>query len=178
MDSKGWLRIPVRGLDGEVRIPRRRFRCRTCHREVYAADGLLLCGPHRVTRPLTKRVCQLATVEHFTQLPQLVFDQHGVRLAHEELIELVHEVGGQADRLRQAEAQVWLETPPAERVWPTPDVTPPHGCTSAATGSCTAPTSASPIRARAIRTSPTRVSRTFLRRMRLTKAVTLSSIDG
>jgi hypothetical protein len=124
MDSRGWLRITVRGLDGEVRIPRRRYRCPACGREVYAADGLLLCGRHRVTRPLAQRVCQLATVEHFTHLPQLVFDQHHVRLAHDELIELVHDVGGQADRLRQAEAEHWRQTPAEQRVWPESEVCP------------------------------------------------------
>jgi hypothetical protein len=124
MESRGWLRLTVRGLDGEVRVPRRRFRCRECGRNRYAADGLLLCGRHRITRPLAKRVCQLAAIEHFTHLPQLVFDQHGVQLGHEELIELVHDVGGQADRLRRAEAQNWLETPPEQRVWPEPEVTP------------------------------------------------------
>lgn len=42
-----------------------------------------MCGPHCVTRPLARRACQLATVEHCTHLPQLVFDQHGVREADE-----------------------------------------------------------------------------------------------
>lgn len=124
MESRGWLRITMRGLDGDVRVARRRFRCRACGHDVYAGDGLLMCGKHRVTRPLAQRVCQLAAVEHFTHLPQLVFDQHGVQLAHEELIELVHDVGGQADRLRRAEAQKWLETPPEQRVWPEPEVRP------------------------------------------------------
>jgi hypothetical protein len=124
MQSKGWLRITVQGLDGPIRIPRRRCRCRTCGRDLYAGDGLLLCGRHRVTRPLAQRACQLAAIEHFTHLPQLLFDQHGVRLAHEELIELVHDVGGQADRLRRAEAQNWLGTPPEQRVWPEAEVKP------------------------------------------------------
>lgn len=124
MESRGWLRITVQGLDGKVRVPRRRYRCRECGRDLYAADGLLLCGRHRITRALAQRVCQLAAVEHFTHLPQLVFDQHGVQLAHEELLELVHDVGGQADRLRRAEAQNWLETPAEQRMWPAPEVTP------------------------------------------------------
>ena len=124
MQSKGRRRITIRGLDGEVRVPRTRYRCQCCGRDLYAADGLLMCGTHRVTRPLAKRACQLATVEHFTELPQLLFDQHGVRLSHEELIELVHDVGGEADRLRQAEAQVWLRTPAEKRVWPEPEATP------------------------------------------------------
>lgn len=66
----------------------------------------------------------MAAVEHHAQLPQRLFDQHGVRLAHEELIELVREVGGQADRLRQAEARQWLDTPAQQRLWPEPEVQP------------------------------------------------------
>lgn len=124
MQNKGRRRLTMRGLDGDLRVPRTRYHCGTCGQNVYAADGLLMCGRHRVTRPLAQRACQLATVEHFTELPQLLFDQHGVRLSHEELIELVHDVGGEADRLRQAEAQVWLDTPPEQRVWPEPEVAP------------------------------------------------------
>lgn len=124
MDSRGRRWVTVRGLDGEVRVRRHRFRCSQCGQELYPADGLLMCGRHRVTRPLAKRASQLAAVEHFTHLPQLLFDQHGVRLGHEELIELVHDVGEQADRLRRAEAQNWLETPPERRVWPEPEVRP------------------------------------------------------
>ena len=66
----------------------------------------------------------MATVEHLPELPQLLFDQHGVRLCHEELIELVHDVGGEADRLRRADAQLWKETPAPLRQWPAPDVQP------------------------------------------------------
>lgn len=124
MQNRGKVRLTVQGLDGHLRIPRTRYRCSTCGRELYAADGLLLCGRHRVTRPLAKRVCQLAAIEHFTQLPQLVFDQHGVRLSHEEILELAHDVGGQIDRLRRAEVQVWLDTPPPKRTWPQPEVHP------------------------------------------------------
>jgi hypothetical protein len=124
MQNKGRVRITVRGLDGDLRIARTRYRCGRCGREQYAADGLLLCGRHRVTRPLAKRVCQLAAIEHFTQLPQLVFDQHGVRLSHEELLALAHDVGGEADRLRRAEVEVWRSTPAAQRTWPTAEVRP------------------------------------------------------
>lgn len=124
MDNKGRRWITLKGVDGEVRVPRTRYRCERCGGNVYPADGLLMCGRHRVTRPLAKRACQLATVEHFTELPQLLFDQHGVWLSHEELIELVHDVGGQADRWRRAEAEVWLQTPPQKRTWPEPEHTP------------------------------------------------------
>jgi hypothetical protein len=74
MHNRGRARITIQGLDGPVRVARTRYRCARCGREQYAADGLLLCGRHRVTRPLAKRVCQLAAIEHFTQLPQLLFD--------------------------------------------------------------------------------------------------------
>lgn len=124
MQNKGQRRVTLRGLDGDMRVPRTRYRCARCGRDVYPADGLLMCGRHRLTRPLAKRACQLATIEHFTELPRLLFDQHGVRLSHEELIELVHDVGGEADRLRRAEAEVWLHTAPEKRVWPPPAVTP------------------------------------------------------
>lgn len=124
MQNKGRRRITIQGLDGRMRIPRTRYLCRTCQRNLYPADGLLMCGSHRVTRPLAKRACQLAAVEHFTELPQLLFDQHGVHLGHEELIELVHQVGGAAERKRRAEAEVWLNTPLKKRVWPQTVVTP------------------------------------------------------
>jgi hypothetical protein len=124
MQNRGKARLTIHGLDGDLRIPRTRYRCLQCGRELYAADGLLLCGRHRVTRPLAKRVCQLAAIEHFTQLPQLVFDQHGVRLSHEEILDVAHDVGSQIDRLRRAEADVWLDTPPAKRTWPESQVRP------------------------------------------------------
>ena len=94
MENRGRRPLTVHGLDGLMRIGRRRYRCRTCGRECTPADGLLVCGRHRITRPLAKRVCQLATVEHFPRLPQLVFDQHGVCLSQHEILDVVHAVGG------------------------------------------------------------------------------------
>lgn len=122
MHNRGLVPITFQGLDGLLTIRRRRYRCEQCQRNFYPADGPLLCGHHRVTRPLAKKACQLATVEHFTELPQLLFDQHGVRLCHEELIELVHDVGGAADRLRQADAKFWKESSASARQWPTSEV--------------------------------------------------------
>ena len=58
-----------------------------------------------MSRPLAKRVCQLAAVEHFTRLPELVAAQHGVTLCHETMRELAHDVGGAAERMRLAEAR-------------------------------------------------------------------------
>lgn len=124
MNNRGRPGITVQGLDGAVRIHRTRYRCDLCGRSLYPADAELMCGSHRVTRPLGKRACQLATIEHFTELPQLLFDQHGVRLNHEQLVELVHEVGGAAENLRRAEAQHWMDTPSDKRVWPEAEVQP------------------------------------------------------
>lgn len=122
MENRGCRAITLRGLNGPMRIKRTRYRCRNCGRECLPADSLLECGRHRITRPLAKRVCQLATVEHFTRLPQLVFDQHGVCLSHHEILDLVHTVGGAVDALRRAEVQAWAEA--ADKHWPAAQVTP------------------------------------------------------
>lgn len=105
MKNCGLRTIGVLTTCGEVPVLRRRYRCRECGRELHPADARLCCGRHRVSRPLAQRVCQLAAVEHFTRLPELVAAQHGVALCHETVLELVHEVGGAAERLRLAEAQ-------------------------------------------------------------------------
>ena len=102
MANRGRRAITVQGLDGPLRIRRTRYRCRTCGHESTPADGPQTCGRHRLTRPLAKRVCQLATVEHFTRLPQLKFDQHGVRLSHHEMLGVVQDVGGVIDAQRRA----------------------------------------------------------------------------
>ena len=122
MENRGRSAITVQGLDGPQRIVRRRYRCRTCERELYPADGLLEMGRHRITRPLAKRVCQLAAIEHFTRLPQLVFDQHGVRLSHNEIVPLVHDCGGAFESQRRAEVQAWQDA--TDKHWPAPEVTP------------------------------------------------------
>jgi hypothetical protein len=115
MKNCGWRSINVLTTYGEVPVQRRRYRCEKCGHEVYPADAQICCGNHRLTRPLGQRVCQLATVEHFTHLPELVAAQHGVTLGHETILKLVHDVGGAADRLRQAEARLWARErrPPA-----------------------------------------------------------------
>lgn len=122
MRHKGRRPRTLTGLDGELTVRRTRYRCRTCGREQYTAGAEIACGKHRVTRPLAKRVCQLATVEHYTQLDQLVFDQHGVRLSRDEMMQLVHDVGGAADRWRRAEYEAWRAAP--VKNWPQPQVTP------------------------------------------------------
>jgi hypothetical protein len=111
MENRGRRPILLQGLDGPLKILRTRYRCRSCQRESYPADGLLLCGRRRVSGPLAKRVCQLATIEHFTRLPQLLFDQHGVRLSHNEIVPLVHDVGGAVEAERLAEVAAWEHCP-------------------------------------------------------------------
>jgi hypothetical protein len=124
MESRGRRRITVQTLSGEVVVERARYRCRICRGERTPADAQIGCGRHRLTRPLAQRLCQLATVEHFTRLEQLLADQHGVHLGHEEIWEVVHDVGGAAERLRRAEVQAWRECPGLKRSWPEAEVTP------------------------------------------------------
>lgn len=61
---------------------------------------------HAVTVPLARRVCRLATVEHFTQMQDLRLEQHGLRPGHDLMAELVHE----ADRRRRDEAETFERT--------------------------------------------------------------------
>lgn len=105
MKNCGWRTIGVQTIFGEIPVPRRRYCCQGCGRNLYPADAQVCCGRHKLTRPLAQRICQLATIEHFTHLPELVAAQHGVTLSHETLWELVHDVGGAAERLRLAEAR-------------------------------------------------------------------------
>ncbi len=110
MKNCGLRTIGVQTTFGEIPVTRRRYRCERCGRELYPADSQICCGRHKLTRPLAQRVCQLATVEHFTHLPELVTAQHGVTLSHELLLELVHDIGGTAERLRLAEARLSART--------------------------------------------------------------------
>lgn len=124
MESRGRRCLTVQALSGEVVVERTRYRCRICREERTPADAQIACGRHRLTRPLAQRICQLATVEHFTRLEQLLADQHGVHLGHEEILEVVHDVGGAAERLRRADVQSWQESPALQRGWPGAEVTP------------------------------------------------------
>lgn len=124
MNNRGRRSITVISLSGEVPVVRTRYRCKECGRESSPGDEAICCGSHRVTKALAKRVCQLATVQHFTRLEQLLADQHGVHLGHEEMAQIVHEVGGVADQERRQDAQTWRESPPEKRVWPEPEVNP------------------------------------------------------
>jgi len=120
MGSRGRRATTVSTMTGPATYERRRYRCDLCGHEIYAGDADVRCGAHRVTKPLAKRICQLATTEHFTRLPQLVLDQHGIEVGHEEIAEIVHDVGGHADRMRQAQAASFRSGPRAERTWPEP----------------------------------------------------------
>lgn len=124
MGNRGRRTITVATMTGPVVYERRRYRCGQCGHAVYAGDAEILCGSHRVTMPLAKRLCQLATTEHFTRLPCLMADQHGVKLGHEEIAEIVHDVGGHADRTRRAEAVAFRSGPCAKRTWPKPEIKP------------------------------------------------------
>jgi hypothetical protein len=120
MESRGRRCRTVQTLSGEVVVQRKRYRCRFCRAERVPADEQICCGCHRITRPLAQRLCQLATVEHFTRLEQLLADQHGVHLGHEEILEVVHDVGEVAERRRRAEAESWQDSATGNRGWPEP----------------------------------------------------------
>jgi hypothetical protein len=126
MNNRGRRPITVTSLSGEIPVERTRYRCRECGRESTPGDEAICCGTHRVTKALAKRVCQLATLEHYTRLEQLMADQHGVHLGHEEMTQIVHEVGGVADRERRDDAEAWRQCPPEQRVWPKAEVMPPR----------------------------------------------------
>jgi hypothetical protein len=105
MHSRGQRVVTVHSTFGEVLISRRVYRCEACGERSAPVDVRICCGQHRVTMPLAKRACQLATHAHFTELPTLLEDQHHVTLSHDTLIELTHDVGSCAERLRLAEAR-------------------------------------------------------------------------
>lgn len=104
MKNCGWRTMTVVSTFGALPVARRRYRCERCGHEQYPADAAWCCGRHRLTRPLAKRICQLATNEHFPRLPQLLADQHGVTVSADTAMELVHDVGGHLEAVRRAEA--------------------------------------------------------------------------
>ena len=115
----------VMSQSGPVALERNRYRCPTCKAWQTRADGVICCGTRGDrTRHLGRLLCQLATLEHFTRLEQLLLDQHGLHLGHDPMMKLVHDVGGAADAERLAEVQRWREQPPQPRHWPQPEVTP------------------------------------------------------
>lgn len=124
MENRGRRTVTLTSQSGEFTFERTRYRCRVCRRWLIPADAVVCCGRHRVTRLLAQTVCQLATLEHYTRLEQLLADQHGVHLGHDPMMQLVHEVGGVAETRRLAEVARWREQPPEQRIWPEPEVTP------------------------------------------------------
>lgn len=128
--SRGRRLITIKTTFGPITVSRRRYRCCRCGEEMYPADALCRCGRHQVTRPLAKRVCQLATVEHFTRLPSIIAAQHGVDLEHEAILELVHDVGGvaEAQRLMAAQCRVCRDPELGQQI--EPEVRPQRVCVS------------------------------------------------
>lgn len=124
MSSRGKRPVTLTSQSGEVVLHRRRYRCNECGAARYPADESICCGEHRVTRLLARQICQLATLEHFPHLEQTVADQHGVRVGHDLMQQLVVKVGTAADDKRRADAELWRSTPPGSRRWPEPEVRP------------------------------------------------------
>jgi hypothetical protein len=124
MENRGRRCVTVQTLNGDVVVERSRYRCRVCHCHATPADAHLCFGLHRLTKPLAQRLCQLATVEHWTRLEKLVADQHGVHVGHDEILKLVHDAGGEAERQRRAAAKTWQAVPEDRRSWPEPEFTP------------------------------------------------------
>lgn len=132
MSNCGPRIFTLRTTFGEIPVSRSWYHCDRCQRRLAPADAQLCCGRHRLTRPLAQRVCQLATLAHFPELPELLANQHGLALSHHTLVDLVHDVGGCADRLRRAEAALsvkhrapppsLLDRPP-RRIWVSVDGT-------------------------------------------------------
>lgn len=127
MHKNGRRTLHLTALDGKIKLSAPRFRCSKCERERTPTLDDILCGPHRITRPLARRVCQLATTEHFTHLAQRVYDQHGASLSHAQLQQLVLTVGTAAENQRRAEVELKRERlasglrplpPPAAEVLP------------------------------------------------------------
>ena len=124
MQNRGVRCLTIQTVAGEVVIERNRYLCPKCGRYATPADASLCFGKHRISQPLAKRICQLATVEHWTRLEQMLADQHGVHVGHDEMLELVHEAGGEAERQRRSETDAFQAVPADQRIWPEPEQTP------------------------------------------------------
>ena len=124
MKNCGLEAIHVQTMSGKVYLRRRRYRCRVCGRNQHPADATMLFGGHRLTKLVAQRICQLATVEHFTRLEQLMADQHGIAVGHEEMLELVHQAGGAAEAARRVDVESWRDRHRPVEDWPKPLVRP------------------------------------------------------
>ena len=111
MHRKGTRTVTLMSQSGEIEFTRKRYRCPECRCCRTPADAVVCCGNHRVTRHLAKQICQLATLEHFTRLEQLMADQHGVHIGHDDMLQLVHDAGGKLDKQRQAAAVRAIQSP-------------------------------------------------------------------
>ena len=124
MRNEGRRAVTVVSRSGEVVFDRARYRCRVCQAYQTPAEAVVCCGKQRVTKLLAKKVCQLATTEHYTRLEQLVVDQHEVHLACEPMWELVQAVGGKLEEQRLVEVAYRAAHPFTEETRPTPAVQP------------------------------------------------------
>ncbi len=124
MENKGKRGVTWMSQSGEIRVSRTRYRCRVCGDWRRRLAKVVCCGPHRITKHMGKRVCQLATLEYFPQLEQLLADQHQVALGHDEMRHLVHEAGSAAETSRRAEIELWQQTPSQKRQCPQAQQTP------------------------------------------------------
>lgn len=124
MENKGKRCVTIMSQSGEVVLERNRYRCRVCRDWQTPADALICCGNHRITRRLARQICQLATLEHFTRLEELLADQHGVHVGHDPMMKLVHDVGAAAEAERLAEVEQWQNQSSQSRRWPEPEFTP------------------------------------------------------
>lgn len=109
MHSNGRRTLKATCLDGKIKLSCPRLRCDRCGHERTPLLDDLLCGPHRVTRPLARQVCLLATSEHFTQLPQRVHELLGVSLSRHQIQQLVLTVGTAANEQRRAQVRLRKE---------------------------------------------------------------------
>ena len=130
MESRGKRCLTLETTFGPVVVSRTRYRCRSCGAEVYPADEAWRCGRHRMTYPLARRICQLATVEHFQRLESLLADQHGVAVGHEAILELVHDVGGVLEQARLAATVPVLRRAPDAAREIQPQIRPKRICVS------------------------------------------------
>jgi len=124
MKNCGPEEIHLHTMSGKVFLTRRRYRCRVCGQSLFPADEAICFGGHRMTKLLAQRICQLATVEHFTRLEQLLDDQHGIAVGHEEMLELVHQAGGAAEAARRADVESWRDRRRPAGDWPEPQFRP------------------------------------------------------
>lgn len=124
MRNRGRRVRTVMSHSGEVTYERTRYRCRECQCWQTPADAVVCCGSHRMTRLLGRNASQLASIEPFAQLEQLMADQHGVYLGHDTLWHLAVDVGGALEKLRLAEVELRQLHPWTAENAPRPPVSP------------------------------------------------------